>query len=89
MDDVLDLLRWPLLAVLRGLWWLAWDFAFQTVGWAIGWVLLRLISLGRAPAEGLWDVDRVSFGKALLVECLGLLALCLAIWGIGNALPAF
>lgn len=80
LDDVVAAPRTLLAAVLRALWWLAWDFGVETIGWSIGWAFFRAITGGRFPAERLGEVDEASFGVACLVETVGLALLALAIW---------
>ena len=71
--DWFDTPKSILLAVLRVLWWLAWDVCVQTVGWSIGWCVLRVLTLGRYPAERLGGVD-AAFVERLtrLVQAAGL-----------------
>ena len=88
MPDPFDLLDAPkalLLAVFRVLWWLAWDFWVETVGWTIGWCVLRGLTLGHFPGERLRDVDQASFGMALLTEAVGLCTLAAAIWALSGS----
>jgi hypothetical protein len=85
--DWFDTPKSIVLAILRVLWWLAWDFCIQTVGWSIGWCVLRLLSLGRYPEERLGGVDGAAPGTAVLVEIIGLGVLAAGIWGLAGALP--
>lgn len=80
--DWFDTPKSILLAVLRVLWWLAWDFCIQTVGWSIGWCALRGLTLGRYPGERLGGVDEASTGTAILVEAVGLVVLAAGILGL-------
>ena len=88
MFDASDLLEFPralLLGVLRALWWLAYDFLIQTIGWSVGWLTLRLLSFGKLPKEPLSALDQVSFGLALFIELIGLITLaCLILLLSGN-----
>lgn len=77
--DAADLLR-PALWLVRGLWWLAWDVVAHTVGWSIGWLLWRVLTLGHFPREGLGELDRSSPWVAALVELTGLAVLLVAMW---------
>ncbi|MGM9491938.1 hypothetical protein [Ideonella sp. YS5] len=63
------------LRILRVLWWLAWDLCFETVGWAIGWPICRLASLGRFPRERYLEPGSAEGSTAFFVELIGLLAL--------------
>ena len=87
LSDLLDLPRGALVVVLRALWWLAWDFCVETVGWSIGWLVLRLASLGQFPREPLHGVDEAGRATAFLVEAVGLLALATAIWVLSDHWP--
>lgn len=57
MFDSADLLRVLLLAA-RFLWWLGYGFTVEIVGWSIGWVIWRTLTLGRFPAEGPGDAEK-------------------------------
>ena len=85
--DWFDTPKSTLLAVLRALWWLAWDFCIQTVGWSIGWCVLRMLTLGRYPEERVGGVDGAETGTAILVEIVGLVVLALGIWWLAGEWP--
>ena len=87
LDDVITVPRSIIAAVLRALWWLAWDFGVETIGWSIGWGVFRLASAGRCPRERLGEQDEAAGGTALLVETTGLLVLALAIWLVTSRWP--
>ena len=53
LDDAIAAPRSIIAAVLRALWWLAWDFGVETIGWSIGWGVCRLVTAGRFPHERL------------------------------------
>jgi hypothetical protein len=84
VPDWLDAPRGLVLGVLRFLWWLAWDFCVQTVGWSIGWCALRIMTLGRYPQERFDGVDDAETGPAFLVEIVGLVVLAVGIWLLGG-----
>lgn len=92
MHDVAELLIRPiasaLLFVVRGLLWIGWELCFQTVGWAVGWLVCRLVSAGRFPAEGLGALEQVHEGKAFAVECIGLGCLFFLAWALSRYLGA-
>lgn len=79
MIDLDDIFR-PALWVARALWWLGWEFMVRTVGWSIGWVIWRGLTLGRFPDTGFHDLEQTGFWPSLLVELTGLAALAGAIW---------
>lgn len=85
--DWLDTPKSIVLGVLRVLWWLAMDLLIQTVGWSIGWCVLRVLTLGSYPAERLGGVDGAEPGTAVLVEIVGLAVLAAGIWGLAGAQP--
>ncbi|MCB4362913.1 hypothetical protein KIH07_04165 [Hydrogenophaga taeniospiralis] len=85
--DWFDTPKSILLAALRVLRWLAMDLLIQTVGWSIGWFVLRVLTLGRCPGERLGGVDEAAPGTAFVVEVVGLGVLAVGIWGLAGALP--
>lgn len=85
MDDLLSLLKWPVVALLRALWWLSWELLVQTIGWSIGWVFLRALTFGRFPEERFRGLDDASWSKALFIEAVGLVLLALAIWALSGS----
>ena len=87
LDDAIAAPRSIIAAVLRALWWLAWDFGVETIGWSIGWGVCRLVTAGRFPHERLGEQDEASSGVAGLVEGTGLLVLALAIWLVTSHWP--
>lgn len=87
IDDAIGRPAGLVLWALRALWWLAWDFCVQTIGWSIGWLFLRAVTLGRFPSEGIGSVDEAEWGTQLFVEVVGLSLLAWAIWWLSGALP--
>jgi hypothetical protein len=88
LDDVISFPKWLIAGLLRALWWLAWDFCVQTVGWSIGWLFLRICTFGKFPEEGLGEADRAGHVHALLVELVGLVILAAAIWWLTSEWPS-
>ncbi len=78
-----------LLGLLRGLWWLTWDFMIQTIGWAVGWIVWRVLTLGRFPREPLGGMDRVPWFLRLIVDLTGLATLATGIWWLSGVWPRF
>ena len=87
LPDWLEAPRGLVVGVLRVLWWLAWEVCIQTVGWSVGWCVLRIVTLGRYPQERFGGVDDAETGTAILVEIVGLLVLALAIWWLAGEWP--
>ncbi len=85
--DVLDVPKSLVVAVLRFLWWLGWDVCVQTVGWSIGWSVLRLLTLGRYPAQRFRGLDDASAGTVVAVDIVGLVVLALGIWWLAGTWP--
>lgn len=85
--DWFDIPKSIVLAVLRALWWLAWDLCVQTVGWSIGWCVLRVLTLGRYPRERLGGLDDARTGTAWAVEIVGLAMLATVIWWVAGNRP--
>jgi len=72
------------LAILRALLWVGWDFGFQIVGWSIGWLVCRALTLGKFPAAAFNEVDNVDFWVALFIEIVGLAVLSAVIFVISG-----
>jgi hypothetical protein len=87
LPDWLDAPRGLVVGVLRVLWWLAWEVCIQTVGWSVGWCVLRIVTLGRFPQERFGGVDDAEKGTAILVEIVGLVVLALGIWWLAGEWP--
>lgn len=88
LSDFIELPKNIFVGILRVVWWLAWDFCIQTIGWSIGWFVLRIITIGRFPQESLGEVDQANTLLALLVELLGLGTLAICIWFLSGSWPA-
>ena len=90
MLDVSDLFSGStnlILGLLRGLWWLTWDFVIETIGWAIGWIIWRALTLGHFPHERLMGMDDAHWFPRLIVNLTGLAALATAIWWLSGMWP--
>ena len=87
LTNWLDAPRSLLLGFLRLLWWFAWEFWVETVGWTVGWCVLRTLSLGRFPQVRWRDLDEAGFAQALFVQLVGLGSLALCIWALSGAWP--
>ena len=55
--------------IVRTLVWLIWELCIHTIGWYIGWPVLRAITLNRYPTESINDHDQVS-GPTGFTVCL-------------------
>ncbi len=84
--EALDLIR-PALWVARALWWLAWELMVRTIGWSIGWLVWRVLTLGRFPDTGFRELDETSDWAGILVELTGLAVLGGIIWRLGQLVP--
>lgn len=83
LDDVIELGARPLLAVVRFVWWLVWDWFCYEVLWFIGWPLCRLITFGQLPHTAWRDEEEAaSLIEMLLVRLVGLLALGGTLWAL-------
>ena len=90
MFDLPDPLSAPkaiVVGMLRVLWWLGWDFLVQTVGWCVGWPIVRAVTLGRFPQERFGDIHQAHWAHELVVEAVGLAVLAAAIWWLSGAWP--
>lgn len=74
-------------SLLRGLWWLGWDFMIRTVGWSIGWLIWRVVTLGRWPSASIGRLDDDTWRTQLVVELTGLVALAAAVWWLSGSWP--
>lgn len=86
MIDWADGLLRPLYLFLRFLLWLGWDMLLLGVGWAIGWPLCRLLSLGRMPSVGFRQAHDASLTEQVFVGALGFAALAATLWGVLHVL---
>jgi hypothetical protein len=86
-SDLFDVPKSLLLGVLRVLWWLGYDFLIQTIGWSVGWLTLRLLTLGGFPGEPINALHQVGTAKAALVELVGLITLACLILLLSGHLP--
>lgn len=86
-SDLFDVPRALTVGALRVLWWLAWDFCIETVGWSIGWLVLRSVTLGRCPRTPLHGLDNTGRAQAAFVESLGLATLAACLWLLTGHLP--
>ncbi len=86
MEDLLEFMIRPVYWLARVLLWFTWEFAVQTVGWHVGWVVCRLLTLGRWPEEGIGCQETVGVGRLLFVVCVGILFLLGIVWFLGSSL---
>jgi hypothetical protein len=86
MLDTTDFIR-PALWIGRALWWLGWELMVETVGWSIGWLVWRGLTLGRFPAAGFKELDEASGWVAIFVELTGLAVLAGLIWVLSAHVP--
>lgn len=78
-------LRRVLLGIARVIWWLVWDIGCETIGWSLGWVTCRVLTVGRFPPAG-WDQEEeAAWWEALLVMLVGLLVLGGLAWAVMQA----
>ncbi len=79
MEDLADWILKPILRAILGvllvLRYLAWDLMFRFVGWSIGWLALRAVTIGTFPGVALNALDECSQLTALFVEFTGLAVL--------------
>ncbi|WP_460050930.1 hypothetical protein [Sessilibacter sp. MAH2] len=86
MEDLFDAPLRLILNILRFFYCLAWELGVETIGWIIGWVFYRLITLGYFPVEGWREQDKCSWPKALLIEFTGIGILAGAIYAVTRLL---
>jgi hypothetical protein len=72
----------------RTLLWVGWDMLFQTVGWSIGWLVLRAVTFGHVPHFGFTELEQASWWYGLLVEFVGLATLGALVWYLSGLLPS-
>lgn len=78
-------LRRVLVGIARVIWWLVWDVGCEWVAWSLGWVVCRVLTVGRFPAVG-WDQEgEAEWWEALLVILVGLLVLGGLAWAVIEA----
>jgi hypothetical protein len=90
VSDIAEYLLRPfataLLWVLRALLWLGWELMFSTIGWSVGWCVIRVISLGRLPSVSIRDEEHYDLLPRILVELVGLGSLFAACWWLATLL---
>jgi hypothetical protein len=87
LSELGELPQTIVVGLLRALWWLGWDFCVRTVGWSIGWIFLRAITLGRFPAVRISQLDDSPVLIGILVEVLGLALLAACIFAVTQSWP--
>lgn len=87
-----DALEWSfkgiarvLAIAVRILVWFILELCVETVGWYVGWCVLRLLTFNCLPKEGINDYDRASFLLASVVCTAGLVFLV----GVGTLLALY
>jgi hypothetical protein len=63
----MDVLSKLLFGAFRALWFLL----LESILWSIGWVALRIVTLGRYPTVGLSEECDIPYWKTLLVSLVG------------------
>ncbi|MEZ5701343.1 MAG: hypothetical protein R3E42_04280 [Burkholderiaceae bacterium] len=86
-SDLFDLPKSLFLGALRVLWWLAYDFLVQTIGWSAGWLVLRLLTLGSWPRESITELHQARTELAFFVEMVGLITIASLICLLSGHLP--
>src|SRR5690606_28060805 len=88
MVDLDDFLVRPIVSIVVGtfrfLVWLWSEFLFDTLGWKIGWLVCRTLSLGRFPKAGFSSEGEASTSTRILVELLGIAILCTVAWWLAK-----
>lgn len=70
----------------RALLWLAWDLCVEIIGWSIGWVLFRILTLGFFPKQHITEQEKAPWFTAIFVELTGLLFLLAFVAYLGSML---
>ena len=73
MDDLFSEALGPL---FRGLFrigrFLVWELLFESIGWTIGWMFWRGVTLGRFPRVKWSELEQADFVTSLVVEGSGI-----------------
>ncbi|MEH6565786.1 MAG: hypothetical protein V7756_10725 [Halopseudomonas sp.] len=64
-----------LVACLRAVIWLIWEFCFHLLGWYAGWLPCRLLSLGHYPPETIHEYEAAPALRGFMVCMAGLISL--------------
>lgn len=87
MVDVDDLIK-PVARLAyfaaRALWWLGAELLVETIGWSIGWCVMRALTLGHYPDIGIDDMEEAAWWARILVQLIGLAALCGTLWRLAG-----
>lgn len=86
VDDLVKPVARLVFFVARALWWLSVELLVETIGWSIGWCVMRALTLGRYPDIGIGDMEEANGWARILVQVVGLVALAGALgWLAGIA----
>lgn len=80
MDEIVEgifhLILKLFIGFLKLLRYFAFELMFEGLGWAVGWLVLRLITLGRYPKQGFFHSNDASILVSIGIEIVGMLVLC-------------
>ncbi|NOT18012.1 MAG: hypothetical protein HOP20_08115 [Sulfuriferula sp.] len=72
MIDIDDIVLKPFALFLRFLFWLGWDMLIQTIGWSVGWIFFRVVTVGHFPTVTIRGLANVNPYLAAFIELTGL-----------------
>ncbi len=86
MDEIVEgifhLIFKVFVGFLKILRYFAFELMFEGLGWAIGWLVLRLITFGRYPKQRFFQSNDASILVSIGVEIVGMLVLCMGVFAL-------
>ncbi len=75
MDELVELILKPIFFVFRWVFKILMYFIVEVchsyIGWAIGWLFFRMVSIGKNPKEGIWRDQDAGLLTNVLVTLTG------------------
>ncbi len=86
--SLVDAIKPIIVGLLRLLWWLIWDACFHTIGWFVGWSVLKILALGRFPALAYHEQEYANAWLAFAVEVSGIALIAALLWWLTDFWPS-
>jgi hypothetical protein len=77
-----------LLAVVRFLLWFVWELLCETLLWYVGWPVVRVVTLGRFPKQGITQSEQEEPLVLFLVAGAGFVTLLTLAYMLGRYVAA-
>lgn len=73
VEGIFKLIARIILPVVKLIVWIVWELMCETILWYIGWVVLRLVTFGYYPKEGLSEEDKALPHTLIFTMLVGLI----------------